>query len=294
MDIRQLRQFIAVAEELSFRKAAIRLSMAQPPLTAAIQRVEEEVGAVLIERSNRVSGLTDAGCIFLAEARRTIEQMDRTIALTQASILGRKINFRLGFIDSVANAVLPKLLQDCRALRPDVDFHLMESTTAEQIRWLVEGQIDVGLLVLPLAHDPGLTVVPLANDPMVLAVPSGHRLAHRRRVKLAEFANDTWCIFPAHQGPGLYDEIIKACASAGFTPRLGQSARQMQTTCGLVAGGMGVALVPRLFTQVKPHGVTFLEIVGTPLEYRYALAFREKSPFGDEFAQVALTAFAQR
>jgi DNA-binding transcriptional LysR family regulator len=179
IDLRQFRQFIAVAETLSFRRAAERLHMAQPPLSAAIRKLEEELGVALFDRHNRGSTLTPAGDAFLLEARRAIEQAERAVAVARRAGAGLGGTLRLRFVDSTVNALLPLILRAFQERHPDVGFQLEEGTTAEQIVALRQDRTDVGLVVLPVADAGDVHVEPLLRDRMVAALPDGHRLARR-------------------------------------------------------------------------------------------------------------------
>ncbi|ALV60018.1 MULTISPECIES: LysR family transcriptional regulator [Burkholderia] len=292
IDLRQFRQFIAVAETLSFRRAAERLHMAQPPLSAAIRKLEDEVGVALLERDNRGSRLTPAGEAFLLEARRTLEQAERAVAVARRAGAGLGGTLRLRFVDSTVNALLPLILRAFQERHPNVDFQLEEGTTAEQVLALRQDRTDAGLVVLPVADAGDVHVEPLLRDRMVAALPDGHRLARRRRIALAELADEPWVMFAAHHGPGMHALIVTACAQAGFAPRVVQQPRQMQTTAGLVAGGIGVALMPRLFVPMQPQGITFCELkdAGSPLAYELALAYRTPSPLVDALRESARNA----
>ncbi|KVE07466.1 LysR family transcriptional regulator [Burkholderia anthina] len=292
IDLRQFRQFIAVAETLGFRRAAERLHMAQPPLSAAIRKLEDELGVALLERDNRGSRLTPAGEAFLLEARRALEQAERAVAVARRAGAGLGGTLRLRFVDSTVNALLPLILRAFQQRNPDVDFQLEEGTTAEQMLALRQDRTDVGIVVLPVADAGDVHVEQLLRDRMVAALPDGHRLARRRRIALAELADEPWVMFAAHHGPGMHALIVTACAQAGFAPRVVQQPRQMQTTAGLVAGGIGVALMPRLFVPMQPRGITFCELkgAGSPLAYELAIAYRAPSPLVDALRESARNA----
>lgn len=237
--LRQFHQFVVVAEELNFRRAAERLHMAQPPLTAAIQKLEEEIGVRLLERGNRVHRLTPAGEAFLLESRRALKQAGRAVDAARLASRGQPKPIRIGFVDSTIAGLVPRLLLIHRQLHPDSSFHLEEATTADQLVSLGEDRLDVGLTVLPIGPvADGLKVEPILRARMILALPESHRLSERRRVRLTELSGDPGVMFPAHYGPGMHGLILKSCAQAGFAPNIVQYARLMQTTAGLVAGGM--------------------------------------------------------
>ncbi len=284
-DLRQFRQFIVVAEELNFRRAAERLHMAQPPLTAAIKKLEDELGVLLIERGNRIHRLTAAGEAFLLESSRALAQAQRAVEAARRASLGQPKPLRIGFVDSTIPRLLPQLLLTYRQRHPEAAFHLEEATTADQLLALQEDRLDLGLVVLPIGSvTPELQVEPILRTRMVLALPESHHLSRRRKVHLCELASDPWVMFPAHYGPGMHGLILKACAQAGFAPNVMQHARQMQTTAGLIAGGMGVALMPSLYLNaVQPRGVIFKELYGegVPIAYELAMLYQQESISSD-------------
>jgi DNA-binding transcriptional LysR family regulator len=289
IELRQLRQFVAVAEEMSFHRAAERLHMAQPPLTAAIRKIEQELGVPLLERGNRITRITEAGQVFLIEARRTLAQFERTLGNTRRAARGLTESLRLTFVDSTVNALLPGILRQFRQAHPQAEFHLQEATTAEQLIVLRDDRADIGMVVLPIAPQDELQILPFLQDRMVLALPDHHPLATQRHVTLSDLADQPWVLFPAHYGPGMHAAILQACAVAGFSPRIVQEARQMQTIGGLVAGGVGIALMPALFAVLKSPGVVFRELsgAGSPVPYTLALALRTPSPLIEAFCRIA-------
>lgn len=289
IELRQLRQFVAVAEEMSFHRAAERLHMAQPPLTTAIRKIEQELGVPLLERGNRITRITEAGQVFLIEARRTLAQFERTLGNTRRAARGLTESLRLTFVDSTVNALLPGILRQFRQAHPQAEFHLQEATTAEQLIALRDERADIGMVVLPIAPQDELQILPFLQDRMVLALPDHHPLATQRHVTLSDLADQPWVLFPAHYGPGMHAAILQACAVAGFSPRIVQEARQMQTIGGLVAGGVGIALMPALFAVLKSPGVVFRELsgAGSPVPYTLALALRTPSPLIEVFCRIA-------
>lgn len=289
IELRQLRQFVAVAEEMSFHRAAERLHMAQPPLTAAIRKIEQELGVPLLERGNRITRITEAGQVFLIEARRTLAQFERTLGNTRRAARGLTESLRLTFVDSTVNALLPGILRQFRQAHPQAEFHLQEATTAEQLIALRDDRADIGMVVLPIAPQDELQILPFLQDRMVLALPDHHPLATQRHVTLSDLADQPWVLFPAHYGPGMHAAILQTCAVAGFSPRIVQEARQMQTIGGLVAGGVGIALMPALFAVLKSPGVVFRELsgAGSPVPYTLALALRTPSPLIEAFCRIA-------
>lgn len=285
IELRQFRQFIAVAEELSFRRAAERLNMAQPPLTATIQRLEDEIGTTLIERTNRITRLTEAGQIFLKEARKTVEQAERAMLAARQAGEGLTGLLRISFVASAAREILPSILLRFREHHPQVKLELQEAMTAHQIELLQAGRSDLGFVIPPLQDARDLKSEIVAQNHLVAAVPEDHALAQQEQIALTDMAHESWILFPERQGPGLHRIIHAACLQAGFTPLIGQEAPQMDTIVSLVAGGMGVALVSRALVKGGHRGVAFRELTGTgtPVRFELAVAYKELSPAIEAF-----------
>ncbi len=281
LSLRQFQQFLAVAETMSFRRAAERLNMAQPPLTAAIRHMEETIGVRLFERTNRITCLTAAGEVLREEAHRAIAQAERAVALTRRAGAGETGSLRIGFVASAVRQLLPILVTAFREQHPAVTLELEEAPTARQIAALLDDRMDVGIVALPLPSgvEHRIAVQTMAKSQLVVAIPVYHPLARAADtpLALAALADQPWILFPADEGPGLHSTILRACAEAGFTPRVAQRAVQMETIIGLVAAGLGVALVPSLFNDMPREGVVFRELIGTgaPVPYETALAWRK-------------------
>lgn len=296
IELRQFRQFVAVAEEMNFRRAAERLHMAQPPLTAAIRRIEAELGVVLIERSNRIERLTAAGDVFLLEARRAVAQSERAIEQARRAGRGLAGTLRVVFVATAAYDLLPSLVRVFRARHGDVALDLQEATTAQQAEALRDERADVGLAALPLPEGAALKTVSLRKTCLVAALPRDHARASRKKVRLADLANEPWISFPPSLGPGLHRRIVAACAKAGFTPGVIQQAVQMDTIVSLVAAGLGVSLVPPALAEAGRRGVRFVELQGrgTPVRYELGLAYARRSPLVDAFIATANAVAAGR
>jgi DNA-binding transcriptional LysR family regulator len=280
LSLRQFQQFLAVADSMSFRRAAERLNMAQPPLTAAVRQMEEELGVRLFERTNRITGLTAAGQVLRDEARRTIAQAERAIVLTRRAGEGLVGSLRIGFVATAVRHIVPALIADFRETHPDVSLELMEAPTARQVAALIEDRLDLGIVALPLPAevDQRIATRTVLRSELVAALPIRHALAQEPNtlLPLAALADEPWILFPANEGPGLHNRIVSACTTAGFAPRVAQRAVQMETIVGLVAAGLGVALVPELFKASGWNGVVFRSIgFAKPVPYEVALAWRQ-------------------
>ncbi|MEP9348330.1 LysR substrate-binding domain-containing protein [Xanthobacter sp. KR7-225] len=281
LSLRQFQQFLAVAETMNFRRAAERLNMAQPPLTAAIRQMEKELDVRLFERSNRITGLTAAGEVLRQEALRTIAQAERAVAMAKRAGKGSIGTLRIGFVASAVRHLVPHIVAAFRQTHPMVVLELEEATTARQIAALMAERMDVGIAALPVpaGAEAHVSTRLLVESRLIAAIPADHPLAltPSSPLALASLANESWVLFPGGEGPGLYATILRACAEAGFAPRVAQRAVQMETIIGLVATGLGVALVPELFRSSNRDGVIFRDLAGTgtPVPYRVGLAWRE-------------------
>ncbi|MFD4836850.1 LysR substrate-binding domain-containing protein [Achromobacter sp. NPDC058515] len=244
IETRLLRQFVAVAETLHFNRAAQRLHMAQPPLSQAIRRLEAEIGAALFERTNRSVSLTAAGTAFLDTARSILASLEEGVAHTRRVAQGMDGRLTLTFINITPYASLLRALREFRAAHPCVAFTLREATTHEQVEALERGAADIGFLRTPGTSTPGLRWETLLREPVSVALPAGHPQAHRESIVLADLADEAFVASPRPLGQGFHDQLTQLCMTAGFTPRVVQEARQLQTLVALVASGFGVALLP--------------------------------------------------
>jgi DNA-binding transcriptional LysR family regulator len=271
MDLRQLRQFVAVAEERSFRRAAERLHVSQPPLSVAVQRLEADVGVQLLDRDRHGVRLTTAGEAFLQEARRTLAHAQLAVEIAQRAASGKVGTLRLSFVPSAGLAVVPQLLREFRRDHPDVKLILSGETTSQQMLALAQGAADVGLLVPPLPDGAGLHVKAFRQEDLVLAVPAAHPIAGQARVQLKDLADEDFIGFPLKEGPGFESVVMAACHESGFIPRFVQTASQMQAILALVAGGLGIALVPQAMRAVHMADVRYLNVRQRRAQLRYAL-----------------------
>jgi len=292
IDLRQLRQFLAVAEELHFRRAAERLHMAQPPLSAAIRRLEAELGVQLLVRSSRQVALTAAGAVLLEEARRVLATLETGIARTRLAASGQVGTLDLTFLSNCA--VLPAVLRAYRAACPDVDLRLYEASTADQVDRLVDGTADVGLLRPPGTAAPELAFDRVLHQPLRLALPADHPLARvAGPVALEDLAGADFVATPRGKGIGFHDGVLDICRRAGFTPRIVQRARQMHTVKALVASGIGIAIVPENGLEPVPPGVVLKPFTaagsaaGLAVDLLMAWNPRRASPTRDRFLAVA-------
>ncbi len=262
MELRHLRYFVAVAEELSFRRAAERLHVAQPPLSQQIKQLEAEVGTMLLRRTSRRVELTDAGVVFLERARRTLRDAELAVESARRTARGEIGWLNVGFVDSAAYELLPPVLRAFRARAPGVRLELRELATEHQLPALAD-ELDVGL-VREVNDLPGLHRTPLLREPLLAAVPLGHALASRARVQLVQLAAEPFVFFPRARVPRVYDHLVALCRAAGFSPRTVQEALQYPTMLGLVAAGFGIAIVPTCVRALHLAGVAYVPISDKP------------------------------
>lgn len=260
VETRLLYQFIAVAEELHFNRAAQRLHMAQPPLSQAIRRLEQEIGATLFERDKRNVALTPAGTRFLAAAKQIVQQLETSIEQTRRIAQGIEGNLTLTFINIAPYRALLHALRRFRTTSPAVSFTMQEATTQEQVQALEEGRADLGFMRPPGKTAPGLRFVSILREPIVLALPAAHRLTDLHTVPLAALRDEAFVASPRHLGQGFHDQLIQLCQAAGFVPHIVQQARQLQTLVALVASNFGLALLPASLAQDKRDDVVFRPI----------------------------------
>ncbi len=275
LELRQLRYFIAVAEELHFGKAAARLHMTQPPLSQAIQGLEELLGTSLFERNRRTVALTPAGSALLPEARRMLVQASELPELVRAAAAGEAGRLSLDFVSSADYSVLPPFLRDYREQYPQVHITLQEATSDLQIDDLLHARIDAGLLIPPLPEKAlaELDYLKVLSEPLILAAPSG-LLGGTGPLALKDVPRLPLIIFPRPIAPALHDAILSCFRDAGITPEIGQQAIQMQTIVGLVSAGMGLALVPQSVSNLMRPGVEYRALRDATPQVETGLAWR--------------------
>lgn len=256
VELRHLHYFIAVAEELHFSRAAERLCISQPPLSQQIRSLEDELGIKLFERTKRQVQLTEAGKVFLERSYLVVAQLEQAIAVTQQIGRGEVGQLALGFVDSAMYTLLPEILRVFREQFPVVELRLHELTTAQQIQALYDKQIDIGI-VRSVISESGLSVECLLHESLVLALPENHPFSTQTQVSLSSLADEFFILFPAKLGPIFYEQIIHSCQQAGFRPKVAQEAVQMQTIIGLVAAGLGIAIVPASMQNFHRSGVIY-------------------------------------
>lgn len=264
MEIRHLRYFCALAEQLHFTKAALSLNVAQPALSHQIKQLEEELGTRLVERTNRRVRLTAAGEVFLSRAARILEEVDQAVRDTARVGLGDAGNLIIGVVSTAVCSVLPELLRSLRREAPRISVDIREMEPAEQVDALRREAIDIGLLFLSI-QDPEFDSVLVSRDRLIMALPTGHPAAAAERVRLSELEEETFLIPRRQPVAGFHEIVLETLQAGGIpSPRL-QPTRLLQTAVFLVAGRLGVALVPESFRQhLRVRGCIYRDISGSP------------------------------
>jgi len=290
MELRHLRYFVAVAEELNFTRAAEKLGINQPPLSLQVRQLEKEMGTQLFHRRTRGVELTDAGKLLLEEARVILKQVER--AKTDVRRRGRGETGRLIVGSAGAtyfHPLIPAIIREYGLTYPDIILAPQASNTALLMAQLCAARIDVGIIRPPITGGDNVSTMPLVNEKTLVVVPSGHALSGSKSVQLAALAKEKFVLTPRALNPGNYDSIMAACHRAGFTPVIGQEAPQIVSVIPLVAGGLGVSIVPWSMSRILIDGITYLDIDGDSPRAEICLAFRrdENSPAVRNFVAVA-------
>jgi DNA-binding transcriptional LysR family regulator len=280
MELRHLRYFVAVAEELNFTRAAGRLHIGQPPLSMQIRDLEAEIGARLLERSKRRVALTEAGKAFLERARAILAQAALAGEEARRAARGERGLLRIGFTTSLPySPILPDVLLAYRRRYPEVALQLSEMFTADQLAAVAGEQIDIGFVRYvggPLPR--GVGVREIGQDALRIVINAAHRLARRRRVGLVELAGEDFITFPPGVGTGLPAILQRLCRDAGFEPRIVQTAREAMTQIGLVAAGLGIALLPAPLECVQLPRVRYLPVTDAGAVFPLSVAMRAGAP----------------
>lgn len=281
--LRRMEQFIAVAEELHFHRAAERLNMSQPPLTSAIQKLEEDLGVKLIERGNRVLGLTLAGETFVSEARETLRQAEKAIISTVDVAEGRTGVLRLGYVGSALYGRLPDVIRKFRASHPKVRLELREATTTAQITALRDGMLDIGILIPPLEQAEDVEQALFDRDRLCMAIPKDHPLSKRSELTLVDLADEPFILWPMVEGRSFHLQVIRLCAKAGFVPTITQEAHGMHAVLSLVSVGGGVSVIPQSMSGFRGDQISYHPLSGPETEFDLVMGYRQLSPSARAF-----------
>lgn len=292
VDLRQLRAFIAIAEEGHITRAAERLGMEQPPLTRLLRGLEAELGVLLVHRLPRGVRPTEAGWALLKEARNVLSHADGIAKVVQRVARGEQGRLAVGFTSSAAyHPFVPAVLREFCEKMQDVDLVLDEAGTGELVDSLVHERLDAAFVRSAVKSAPGLQAELVLDEPMLLALPYDHAYAKDSHLPLALscLSGESFVLYRRPSGPGLYDTILAACTTAGFSPLIKQEAPRLPGTLSLVAAGLGVSIVPASMRRVNLEGVTYRELKECPgLSAPLYLAMRRNmlSPVLSQFREL--------
>ena len=277
MELRHLRYFVAVAEELHFGRAAQRLHMAQPPLSQQIRRLEQDLGVSLFHRTNRRVELTDAGRAFLVEARSTLAQAEHARAVAGRASRGEIGQLIIGYMASAELNVFPRLLPAFQRRHPEIELAFQLLGASEQLQALRDRQIHAGFLRLP-ASDRALAVKPILREPLVVVLPARHPLARRRSLPLLALRDERFLLFSRRFAPGYYDALMAICREAGLEPKVVHATNRLHTTLSLVATGRGVLLTGKSVDRLDRPGVVCRPLRPRLPDIEMGLAYDPRTP----------------
>ncbi|HEY1755318.1 MAG TPA: LysR substrate-binding domain-containing protein [Bryobacteraceae bacterium] len=286
IDLRQLRYFVAVAEELHFGRAAERLGMAQPPLTQQIQKLERALGCRVFLRQPRNTSLTEAGVVLLDEARRLLDHLGAAVERTRRAGRGEMGHLTVGVPPSVMLSALPSVIRTFRKRFPEVSFTLRELSTSAIADGLAMGTLDVGFLRETEASG-SLAANFAYREALVAVLPVSHALAARPRLRLGHLAAEPFVLFPRRLGEAFYNKLNSLCVEAGFTPRVVQEATQWQSVVTFVETGMGVSLAPACVTKFRWNAVVYRPLPGLSTTVTACCQNGGKSAAAETFLRLA-------
>ncbi|MBN9425270.1 MAG: LysR family transcriptional regulator [Burkholderiales bacterium] len=297
MNLQQLRHFVALAEAGGFRRAAERLHMTQPPLSASIRRLEEDLGVVLLRRGTAGATLTELGEAVVGEARSALFHLDQMRSIARSINVGASGRLKIGFVGSATFELMPRILPAFSRRFPEIRLEFEESTTERILAGLDESAFDVGFVRCPLARACQSRVEQIEFDTLAVALPLSHPMAAQPAVSLAALAEEPFVAYASRAVPGLHALVLRVCQQAGFVPRVAQEAVQTHMVLSLVESGLGVAIVPSASTRCVAGRVAVRKLSGLaqPAETGIALAYRSdrESPAGRRFREVVMAASAK-
>lgn len=279
MELRQIRYFHCVARELSFTRAAKLLHIAQPPLSRQIKLLEEELGVKVFERQGRGIRLTDAGKYFMDHTQKMTQQLEETIKATQRIGKKDRVWFGVGFVPSTLYGYMPDFIRALRELSAQVEIGLVEMTTLQQFEALKMGRIDLGIGRIKLS-DPEIARVVLRDEPLVVAVPRYHRLASVAGVGVNEILQESLIVYPAAPRPSYADHVLDLFSQHGYVPNVVQEVNELQTAIGLVAAGIGIALVPESVRRLLRDDVVYIDFQAVGFTSPIMMSWRKNDESG--------------
>ena len=274
LQVEELHSFVVLADELHFGRASKRLFVSQPALSKQIRRLEEKVGGALFTRTRRKVEITEAGRVLLAGADKVLREDEAALSLAREAALGRAGTLRIGFGIASVSEILPRTILRFRKTYSQVELKMRDMSTPAQIAALVEGNIDIGIVRLPIAHTE-LDSLPLFHEQLVVATSGS--LSYNSRQGLAALRNQPFVFFPRATSATLHDHVLGLCRRAGFSPTIVQEASELFTILNLVRAGLGVSLVPSAARRMGVPGVRFHDLGVPEAKWRIGIAWNRLS-----------------
>jgi DNA-binding transcriptional LysR family regulator len=262
VELRQIRSFLSIAETLHFGQTAELIHLSQPALSLQIRALEQEIGVRLFERNRRKTTLTAAGFAFRDSAVAALSRLVEATRRARLAASGKLGLLRIGFISTAGSELVPDIFRRFRALNPEVEFSLRAITTADQVKMLETGSLEIGFLRLPIGAHSGLDVVTVHRERFVLVVPASHKLAKKKKVRLSEVSGQDFVMYERRYAPGFHDQIFGILRDAGIVPNVSQTAAEISTAISLVDAHMGVAILPASAVKHSVASVVACHIVG--------------------------------
>ncbi len=288
MELKHLTSFVAVASQLSFIRAANQLYISQPALTGQIQKLEEELGVQLFERNRRSVKLTDAGRIFLADAKSILFQTKQATERVQKASRGEIGTLRIGFVSSAALAIVPNIVIEFRKQKPGVTLDLINLRTVSQVKGLLGKTLDIGFVRLPLSNDR-LNITVIHRERFSVVLPKGHRYAEAKHLRISQLRDEPFIAYGRRWAPGFFDSVVQMCTREGFSPNIVQETGEMYTAIALVAAGAGLAILPQSVVLAQPNSVAMKTLPKSVGQSEIAIATRagDESPLLQSFVSIA-------
>jgi DNA-binding transcriptional LysR family regulator len=281
VELRHLRYFVALADELHFGRAAQRLHIVQPALSKQIAALERELGVRLFDRTNRAVTITAAGSVFYDEVRTILHRIEKAADAARQTADGELGGLEIGFSEAAMWSILPATLVEHRRRFPQVRFHMWQGSSAHQVERLLDGSLDIAFVRMPL-HESSLIFEPVRREPFVVTLPEDHRLAGAASVDLAELADEPFVLVARRAEPGYFDQTIALCRSYGFSPRIVEEGNAPNAICAMVASGLGITLSPQSIANVPWRGIRFVPLAAAPAtaapQVELAYARRRETP----------------
>lgn len=288
MELRHLRYFVAVVEELHFRRAAEKLHIVQPALSKQIRALENELGILLLDRDRRNVSLTEPGRAFYEDAVAILARAENAKSRALATSKGLSGQLSIGFVAPALGGLLQHTLRSFRHEYPSIHLRALEGSSQEGVQRTLTGEVDCAIVRLPVNQDEGIAVEPVTNDEVFLVVPAGHPLAEFDEISLSQTDDEELILIERHLEPGLHDYYISLYTKAGFSPKVGQVVGSSWAALGLVAGGLGICFAPASFRSTGLAGVVYLRIKEATPRLSLGLIWKSegRSPVLDNFIKL--------